>query len=115
MAVYIYALLLVTLFGLAATFFWFIKFSASFLSLITASHADPRDSLDVATGGLASVIRALRHAGNGKASRALLRNAMFFIVSFAITMAATLLLVELKTRHHAPEMVWVVTSGTLQE
>ena len=99
MATFIYVLLLVVIFSLLVTTFGFFKFFASFSSLILTSRATSRGALDGATGGFISFFRVLSHTGNRDARKALIRNAVFLISSFAVTMGAALLLVELNSKH----------------
>ncbi|WP_432449495.1 hypothetical protein [Aliiroseovarius marinus] len=113
MATFIYVLLMVVIFGLLVTVFWFFKFFASFSSLIFTSHATARGTWDVATGGFISLFRVLRHTGNRDATNALLRNAMFLIGSFAVTMGAALLLVELNSTHCVLNMIQTASDGTV--
>lgn len=113
MATFIYVLLMAVIFGLLVTIYWFFKFFASFLSLIFTSHAAARGTWDVATGGFISFFRVLSHTGNRDARKALLRSAMFLIGSFAVTMGAALLLVELNSTHCVLNMVRTASDGTV--
>ena len=99
MATFIDVLLIMVIFGLLTTIFWFFKFFASVSSLISTSNTTARGTLDVITGGFISFFRVLSHTGNRDARNALIRNAVFFIGSFAVTMGAALLLVELNSKH----------------
>lgn len=113
MVTFIYILLMAAIFGFLITIFWFFKFFASFSSLIFTSRATARGTWDVATGGIISFFRVLMHSGNRNARQALLRNAMFLITSFAVTMGAALLLVELNSKHCVLNMVRTASDGTV--
>mmetsp|Transcript_28506 Transcript_28506/g.53522 ORF Transcript_28506/g.53522 Transcript_28506/m.53522 type:complete len:113 (+) Transcript_28506:4584-4922(+) len=104
---------MVVIFGLLVAIFWFFKFFATFSSLIFTSHATARGTWDVATGGFISFFRVLSHTGNRDARKALLRNAMFLVGSFALTMGAALLLVELNSTHCVLNMVRTASDGTV--
>ena len=113
MTTFIYILLIVVVFGLPVTMYCFLKFLASFSSLIFTSNAAARGTLDVLTGGFISLFRVLTHTGNRDASNALIRNAVFLIGSFAVTMGAAFLLVELNSKHCVLNMAQTASEGTV--
>ncbi|WP_157598776.1 hypothetical protein [Tateyamaria omphalii] len=113
MATFIYVHLILVIFGLVVTIFWFLRLLASFSSLIFAAYATARGTWDVATGSTISFWRVLCHPRNRNSRNALLRNAMFLIGSFATTMGAVLLLVELNSKHCVLDFVQTASDGTV--
>jgi len=113
MAAIIYFLVALVIVGMCVSIFWFLKFLASFLSLILASQAAARGTWDVATGGLFSTWRVLKHTGNRNATNALLRSLAFFAASFAFTMGVGFLLSELDSRHCVFNGTLTASDGTV--
>lgn len=109
----IYVLLVLVVFGFLVTTFWFLKLFASLSSLISTTHTTARGSWDAATGGSTSLFRVLSHTGNRNANKALIRSAIFLTGSFAATMCAALLLVELNSRHCVLKMEQRASNGTV--
>ncbi len=113
MATFIYVLLMVVVFSFLVAVFWFVKLFASLSNLIFTSQATARSAWDDATGGFFSFFRVLSHTGNRDAGKALCRNAVFFLGSFATTMCAAWLLVELNLTHCVLNMVRTASDGTI--
>ncbi|SLN43827.1 hypothetical protein RUM8411_02002 [Ruegeria meonggei] len=113
MSTIIYALLVVVLVGMFVTFYCFIKFLASFTSLISATNQSVTEQPwdQVLTGGFLSMFRVLRHQGNNHARNTLLKNTVFFFGSFALTMGAALLLIQLNSEHCAIPMTTKSSNG----
>ena len=109
----IYILLIVVLVGMFATFYCFIKFLASFASLVSATNqaAAERPADLVLTGGFLSLLRVLLYRGNNSARNTLLKNTAFFFGSFALTMGAAFLMVQLNDEHCVIPMTTTSANG----
>lgn len=115
MGAVIYFLYLIVIVGLFVTFFRFFKFFASFLSLISTTMETGREMprKNALTGGLGPMWRVLRHKGNAHAGKVLVRNMALFFGSFAVTLGAALLMIDLNAVYCVLDMTHTSLEGTV--
>lgn len=117
MTAIIYIILLVVVIGLFLTILHFFKFFASLTSLVITTNETARETPweYILTGGFLSMWRVLRHDGNMHARNVLFRNAKLFFGSFALTVGAALLFIDMNTKHCVLAMTQTSSDGNVTE
>lgn len=114
MDVVVYLLLVIVVVGLFVTLFFFLKFMASFSSLIFVARDTGRDRPleNVLTSGFGPMWRVLRFKRNAHAGRTLIKHLAIVCGAFAATMGAAMLMTNLNTKHCVFSMTQTSSDGT---
>jgi len=112
----IYVFVMIAIVGMFLSMFFFLRFLASFSSLIFSANdlGRGRPLENALTGGFGPMWRVWQDKGNAHPRQTFLKHLALFFGSFVVTMGAVFLVVHLNTTHCAFGMTKGSPDGTVK-